>query len=141
MRLHFLRRRKFGLTLAAIGVNILPTFASPAVGIDDGARLTGIADSASLVYNHNFPDPSILVVGHTYFAYSTNSDGKNVPVIESHDLVHWHAIGDVMSVLPSWASEGYIWSPSVSPAPSGGYQLFFSAYDESEGVMCLGRST
>ena len=46
-----------------------------------------------------------------------------------------------MSVLPLWASEGYVWSPSVSRAPDGGYQLFFSAYDESEGVMCLGRST
>ncbi len=105
------------------------------------AEPASIPTTATLVYNKDFPDPSILVVGHTYFAYSTNSDGENVPVIESNDLLHWHAIGDVMSVLPLWASEGYVWSPYVSRAPAGGYQLFFSAYDESEGVMCLGRST
>ncbi len=97
--------------------------------------------TATLVYNEDFPDPSILVVGHTYFAYSTNSDGENVPLIESHDLSHWRPVGDVMSVLPVWASEGYIWSPSVSSAPAGGYQIFFSAFDQAEGVMCLGRAT
>jgi beta-xylosidase len=104
-------------------------------------RLSSAVDSATLVYGHNFPDPSVLVVGHLFYAYSTNSGGENVPVIESDDLTHWKAIGDAMSVLPVWVSEGYVWSPSVSPAPSGGYQLFFSAYDQAEGVMCLGRAT
>ncbi len=128
------------MPIAAMSISILAACATPAFGADQ-VPITSIPSTATLVYDHDFPDPSILVVGHTYFAYSTNSDGENVPVIESHDLVHWHAIGDVMSVLPFWASEGYIWSPSVSRAPGGGYQLFFSAYDESEGVMCLGRST
>jgi beta-xylosidase len=102
---------------------------------------TSTAQSATLVYDQNFPDPSVLVVDHTYYAYSTNSDGENVPVIESDDLTHWKAIGDAMAVLPSWASGGQVWSPSVTTAPHGGYELFFSAYDEGEGVMCLGRAT
>jgi beta-xylosidase len=80
-------------------------------------------------------------VDHTYYAYSTNSGSENVPVIKSDDLTHWKAIGDAMSVLPLWVSEGYVWSPSVSPSPGGGYELFFSAYDQAEGVMCLGRAT
>jgi beta-xylosidase len=105
------------------------------------AQFTSTAQSATLVYNQNFPDPTVLVVGDTYYAYSTNSDGENLPVIESHDLTHWKAIGDAMSVLPSWASGGYVWSPSVTVAPDGGYELFFSAYDEAEGVRCLGRAT
>jgi hypothetical protein len=94
-----------------------------------------------MVYDQNFPDPSVLVVGHTYYAYSTNSNGENLPVIASDDLTHWRAIGDAMSVLPVWASDGYVWSPSVDRAPDGGFELFFSAYDQAEGVMCLGRAT
>jgi beta-xylosidase len=105
------------------------------------AQLTGTALTATLVYDQNFPDPTVLVVDHTYYAYSTNSDGENVPVIESDDLTHWTAIGDAMPVLPSWATAGYVWSPSVTVAPSGGYELFYSAYDEAEGVQCLGRAT
>jgi hypothetical protein len=125
---------------AVATVSIFAVWVSPAAGAEQLGPAS-IPTTATLVYNKDFPDPSILVVGHTFFAYSTNSDGENVPVIESRDLVDWRAIGDVMSVLPLWATEGYIWSPSVSRAPGGGYQLFFSAYDESEGVMCLGRST
>jgi beta-xylosidase len=140
MGLRILGRRKLALLVAAVTVCAFALRASPAASAQSGGSAAD-PTTATLVYNEDFPDPSVLVVGHTYFAYSTNSDGENVPVIESHDLVQWHAIGDVMSVLPLWATEGYIWSPSVSRAPSGGYQLFFSAYDESEGVMCLGRST
>jgi beta-xylosidase len=104
------------------------------------AQLSVTATSPTVVYDHNFPDPSVLVVGHIYYAYSTNSDGENLPVIESDGLTHWRAIGDAMSVLPLWATAGLVWSPSVTAAPDGGYQLFFSAYDQAEGVMCLGRA-
>jgi beta-xylosidase len=140
MELRFLGRGKLGMLFAALTACVSVTSVSPPAGAQQ-AEPASIQTTATLVYNRDFPDPSILVMGHRYFAYSTNSDGENVPLIESTDLLHWHAIGDVMSVLPLWASEGYIWSPSVSRAPGGGYQLFFSAYDESAGVMCLGRST
>ena len=128
------------MIFAALTACVSATCLSPPAGAQQ-AEPASIPTTFTLVYNEDFPDPSILVVGHTYFAYSTNSDGENVPLIESSDLLHWHAVGDVMSVLPLWSTEGYIWSPSVSRAPGGGYQLFFSAYDESAGVMCLGRST
>lgn len=140
MELRLLGRGKLGMLFAALTACVSATCVSPPAGAQQ-AESASILTTATLVYNRDFPDPSILVVSHTYFAYSTNSDGENVPLIESTDLLHWRAIGDVMSVLPLWASEGYIWSPSVSRAPGGGYQLFFSAYDESAGVMCLGRST
>jgi beta-xylosidase len=123
------------LVLLAVGL-----FAAASAGASQ-IRLSSTADTATLVYDQNFPDPSVLVVGHVDYAYSTNSGRENVPVIESNDLKHWRSIGDAMSVLPPWVSGGYVWSPSVSPAPGGGYELFFSAYDQEEGVMCLGRAT
>lgn len=87
------------------------------------------------------PDPSILVVGHTYYAFTTNSGGNNLPVYESTDLVNWQLVGDAMPVLPAWAEVGLSWSPSVTVAPGGGYQLFYDAYDEGDGTECIGRAT
>jgi len=115
-------------------------FASPLAGANM-QRLSISVDAATLVYPQNFPDPSVLVVGQKYFAYSTNSGGENLPVIESADLVHWKLLGDAMSVLPLWATAGTAWSPSVSAAPDGGYEVFFSAFDQAVGVRCLGRAT
>ena len=91
-------------------------------------------------YNADFADPSVLVVGDTYYAYSTNADSENVPVIESTDLVHWNAIGDAMPVLPSWVQDGYTWAPSVAADPAGGYELFFTAYDPAKKHECIGRA-
>ena len=82
------------MLLVAMTACVSATCASPSAGAQQGAPAS-IPTTATLVYNEDFPDPSILVVGHTYFAYSTNSDGENVPLIESNDLLHWHAIGDV----------------------------------------------
>ena len=140
MASHLPRGRTFLAVGAVLVVFAVSSLIPPSA---EAARteFTSTAQSATLVYDENFPDPSVLVVDHTYYAYSTNSDGENVPVIESDDLTRWRAIGDAMSVLPTWASGGQVWSPSVTVAPDGGYELFFSAYNEAEGIMCLGRAT
>lgn len=93
------------------------------------------------VYGGQFADPSILVVGGTYYAYSTNAGGENVPVIESTDLAQWTNVGDAMPVLPSWVQGGFTWSPSVSVDPAGGYELFYTAYDPARHHECIGRAT
>ena len=92
------------------------------------------------VYAHDFPDPSVLVVGSRYFAYSTQSGSFNIPVITSSDLVHFTAPHDALPVLPSWARAGYTWAPAVAADPSGGYELFFAARDTRLGIQCIGRA-
>ena len=88
-----------------------------------------------------FADPSVLIVGSTYYAYSTNTGGENVPVVESPDLVHWSDVGDAMPLLPPWVQGGFTWSPSVAVDPAGGYELFYTAYDPSKQHECIGRAT
>jgi hypothetical protein len=36
---------------------------------------------------------------------------------------------------------GDSWSPSVTVAPGGEYQLFYDAHDEGDGEQCIGRAT
>ena len=42
-------------------------------------------------YTQNFPDPAILRVGDTYYAYATNTGGSYLPVMSSTDLQTWVA--------------------------------------------------
>lgn len=42
-------------------------------------------------YTENFPDPSIVRVGGTYYAYGTSTGGTYLPVMSSTDLVTWIA--------------------------------------------------
>jgi beta-xylosidase len=115
-------------------------------GAESAGGATATSDGLSIgtpqvVYDGDFPDPSTLFVGGTYYAYSTNVDGENLPVMSSSDLVHWQRLGDAMAFLPSWAADlsGFTWAPSVAAAPSGGYEAFFSTLD-TNGEECIGRA-
>jgi beta-xylosidase len=91
------------------------------------------------VINRDFPDPGILQVGDTYYAYSTNASGRNVPVATSTDLINWDFLNDAMPSLPSWAQLGgsYVWAPEVMEI-DGRYNLYFTARDKTADRQCIG---
>ena len=91
------------------------------------------------VIKRDFPDPGIILAGDTYFAYSTNAAGRNVPVASSADLITWDSLGDAMPALPSWAKLGgsFIWAPEVMEI-NGLYNLYFTARDEEADRQCIG---
>lgn len=64
-------------------------------------------------YPFDFPDPDVIDVNGTYFAYGTNSGGGNIQIIDSTDLSHWKTVGDALPKPASWASTGYTWAPGV----------------------------
>jgi hypothetical protein len=67
--------------------------------------------SGGLVYPFDFPDPFVLPVGGTYFAYATNSSEGNIQIMESTDLSHWSPAGNALPNLPSWAGRTRSGSP------------------------------
>src|ERR1700693_2954640 len=71
--------------------------------------------SSGLVYPFDFPDPYVMVVGSSYYAYATNSVSGNIQIIESSDLTHWTAVGNALPNLPSWATPNHTWAPGVLP--------------------------
>jgi len=91
------------------------------------------------VYAHNFPDPFVLKVGNTYYAYATNSDGVNIPTLRSRDLVHWKAGSDAFPAPPRWVSAD-IWAPDVFRGANGTYVLYYAARTIASGHECLGRA-
>ncbi|HEX4434168.1 MAG TPA: glycoside hydrolase family 43 protein [Acidimicrobiales bacterium] len=96
--------------------------------------------SSGLVYPFDFPDPSVILVGRTYYAYATNSVAGNIQIIDSSDLTHWTAVGTALPSLPAWASANYTWAPGV--AFLGGKFLLYYAVDVAgTGKECISVAT
>ena len=88
------------------------------------------------VYNRDFPDPFVLKVGKTYYAYATNGNGSNVQTATSTDLVHWTPGPDALPKLGRWDFPGATWAPEVLARRNGTYVLYYTA---SSGTQCIGR--
>ena len=90
------------------------------------------------VYDANFPDPGVLRVGDTYYAYGTNDGVRNVPLLTSTDLVSWDGPEEVLPELGSWATAGYTWAPEVLQVADDRYVLYYTACDTATNLQCVG---
>jgi beta-xylosidase len=87
------------------------------------------------VWNADFPDPFVLHVGDTYYAYATQGNGKQVQTLTSKDLVHWQPGPDALPrVAPKWAYNGATWAPEVLARGDGTYVLYYTT------SQCIGRA-
>jgi Glycosyl hydrolases family 43 len=96
--------------------------------------------TGGLVYPFDFPDPDVILVGQTYFAYATNSVAGNIQILQSTDLTHWSAVGDALPSLPQWAAPNYTWAPSVSQI-GGKFVLYYAANLVGSGTECISVAT
>jgi beta-xylosidase len=92
------------------------------------------------VYASDFPDPFVLRVGKTYYAYATNGGGNTIQLLRSDDLVDWLYAGDAFGNLPDWAEPGWTWAPEVMAVP-GGYVMYYTARHAESGRQCIGVAT
>lgn len=91
------------------------------------------------VYAHNFPDPFVLKVGKVYYAYATNTNNEDTPVIHSRDLVHWRGGGEAFPVTPRWVSSN-VWAPDVMRRADGKYILYYAGRDITVSHECIGHA-
>ena len=108
--------------LAAVAVLAVPAAA--------GAASTGPA------YGADFPDPFVMRVGGTYYAYATQTGPTSVQGMQSSDTARWHGRSDALLGLPPWAEWGHTWAPSVLPRGLG-YVLYYTARDRLSGRQCI----
>jgi arabinan endo-1,5-alpha-L-arabinosidase len=96
------------------------------------------------VIHGDFPDPGVLQVGRTYYAFATNgaSNPANVQAARSTDLVQWTMLGDALPTLPAWAQPGRTWAPDAALMPNGTqYNLYFTAWSAATGRQAIGVAT
>jgi arabinan endo-1,5-alpha-L-arabinosidase len=94
------------------------------------------------VIDSDFPDPDVLSVDGTYYAYATNGNAKNVQVAQSDDLETWEELPeDALPELASWIIPGKTWAPEVTELSSGSYVMYFTATNFRPSVQCIGVAT
>jgi len=92
------------------------------------------------VITGDFPDPTIIRVGKTY--YTAGTSGNSVPcypLYESTDLINWEKIGHIFNERPSWAS-GDFWAPELY-YKDGTYFAYYTAKRKSNHISCIGVAT
>jgi beta-xylosidase len=92
------------------------------------------------VYKNDFPDPHIILVEDTYYAYgTTNGSSINIRLIRSQDLVNWEDLGDALPALPKWSmlNAGYTWAPGVIQIDDR-FVMYYVARDRELDRQCIG---
>jgi len=101
------------------------------------------------VIETDFPDPSIIQVGGTWYAFGTQSlyDFKNVKtqLATSSDFENWDLREnyDALRTLPSWVDmkDPRIWAPDVFQNDEGDYVMYFSAANaKQDWKHCVGAA-
>jgi hypothetical protein len=116
-------------------------FTSPGPVVASDSR-NGKRTSAAVLSTADQPiaDPSVLVVGDVAYAYGTNRDGMNVPVVASLDLGTWTAVGDALpaTTYPAWAEiRSRTWAPNVIQLSTGEFVMYVSVPTRNEGLQCI----
>lgn len=88
----------------------------------------------------DFPDPSVIRVGDTYFVAATSSEwGPPYRLYESNDLVNWKYIGGLFKDMPSWTMGSY-WAPELFYR-DGTYYVYYTARRKSDKKSFIGVAT
>ncbi|MEU7873965.1 glycoside hydrolase family 43 protein [Dactylosporangium sp. NPDC049140] len=91
------------------------------------------------VYAGDAPDPQAIRAGSTWYLVHTNTDGRNVPVLTSPDLVTWTPAGDALPALPAWADPGRTWAPEIIQLAPDRFGLYVTVADRDSGRQCIAR--
>ena len=112
----------------------------PAAGVLVEAN-PAAATTSQPAFNQDFPDPTILHANGVYYAYSTQVGYVDVPYVTSTNGLQWSSsVGIAMPTLPSWATFGATWAPTVARDATGNYVMFYSALDAATGTECIGEA-
>jgi beta-xylosidase len=105
------------------------------------ATVSAVSDPGTFAtYAGDFPDPCLIRVGDSYYAYATNAGPVNVQVMVSPDLLSWRHLGDALPVLPSWAQRGNTWAPAVAQV-GGRFVLYYTVREPTKGRQCISVAT
>ena len=94
------------------------------------------------VYDNDFPDPHIMVVDETYYAFATNGANVNIQLLRSTDLMDWERLGDAVPALPLWAApnQTLVWAPTAMPIGDQ-FVLYYTVRDKASDYQCISQAT
>lgn len=112
------------------------------VGLGSAPPAQAVTVPPALEIAEDFPDPDVVNVGGTWYAYATNGPRGQVPVASAASLDGpWTVRGDAMprpgGWSDGWSRAGRTWAPDVHPAGTG-LVLTYTAWHAASGRQCIG---
>jgi beta-xylosidase len=86
-----------------------------------------------------FPDPAVLRVGDTYYAYATRQGPLNIQVVTSKDLVYWSEPRNALPAVPDWA-QVRTWAPAVVQRGTT-FVMWYTTRDRASARQCISVAT
>ncbi|MCU0507962.1 MAG: glycoside hydrolase family 43 protein [Anaerolineae bacterium] len=119
-----------------------PTAAATATAAPTAAPTLAPGAFRNPIITDNFPDPFVLEADGVWYAYATNSSGKNVQLARSEDLLKWEMLPDAMPELAAWVkpTQPDVWAPEVREFASN-FVLYYTARDKTSNRQCVGAAT
>ena len=137
-----MRRRRGAVTVVAALLLAGCGSDSPGGGAEPSATAEASEASAGPVIDQDFPDPDVLEVDGTYYAYGTNGQNRNVQVASSTDLETWEVLTqDALPELPSWVIPGKTWAPEVTELEDGSFVMYPTATNFEPTFQCIAVAT
>lgn len=94
------------------------------------------ANAQQLILPGDYPDPSVVKIGDSYWASATTSNWMPAyPLLKSKDLVNWETKAFVFEKKPDWV-DFYFWAPEIS-YDNGKVYIYYSAH-KKDGNLCVG---
>ena len=95
--------------------------------------------SQRLILPGDYPDPSVVKIGDTYWASATTSNWfPAYPLLKSKDLIKWTSAGNIFMKMPEWA-DYYFWAPEIT-YENGKVYVYYAAHKKN-GNLCLAVAT
>lgn len=91
----------------------------------------------------DFADPAAIQLNNTWYAFGTNSLGRNVQIATSAYFTAWTVLPrDAMPTLPTWVDHSHpqVWAPHVSRLDNGSFVLYYSARVPGQAHHCVGAA-
>jgi len=127
-----------GLVVLAALVALAGCGAPGDAGAEDGGEPTSGSSLVAPVLDRDFPDPDVLEVDGTYYAFATNNATSNVQVATSSDLQTWEYVReDPLPELPSWIIPGKTWAPEVTEVEPGRFVMYLTATNFQPSRQCI----
>jgi hypothetical protein len=123
--------------LSQSGVSAAATTAVLDAGRDRCQSALDLAQGdTGAVHPYDFPDPSVVLVGDTYYAYGTEGPGGPIQSLSSKDLRTWTVRTTVLANRPAWARPESTWAPTVQPI-DGRFILYYATRSKISGQQCI----
>lgn len=116
---------------------------APVVFVNDNSIGFGLAPHVELDATRNmierFPDPAVLRVGDTYYAYATRQGPLNIQVVTSKELIYWSEPRNALPAVPDWA-QVRTWAPAVVQRGAT-FVMWYTTRDRASARQCISVAT